>query len=90
MAEKSPDGASEPQRPGPLPWPGAHLSLSIADGFKFGCGLILAGATAAVLLVLFVAVAFVAARFTGNDVSLPPGIGTNATPTPRIIGAPGA
>jgi hypothetical protein len=64
------------------------MSLRIADGFKFGCGLILAGATALVLLVLFVAVAILAARFSGADISLPSGSGLTpggAVPTPKII-----
>ncbi len=56
------------------------MSLRVADGFKFGCGLMLAGATGLVLLLLLVSVAIMAARFSGNDISLPsPG---GAVPTP--------
>jgi len=69
--EKPEEGQSLPQRV-ELPWPGVPLSLRVADGFKFGCGLILAGALAIVMLVLFVAVALLVARFTGADVPFLP------------------
>ena len=64
-------GDENAQKPTQLPWPGVPMSLRVADGFKFGCGLILAGATAIVLVLLFVAVAFMAARLSGADISLP-------------------
>jgi hypothetical protein len=82
MFRRSPKEASdeEPHKPTPLPWPGVPMSLRVADGFKFGCGLMLAGATGLVLVLLLIAVAIMAARFAGNDISLPsPGA---ALPTP--------
>jgi len=63
------------------------MSLRVADGFKFGCGLMLAGATAIVLLLLLVAVAVLAARFSGNDIALP-GPGTGVNPTAPSFQAP--
>jgi len=59
------------QRPAELPWPGVPVSLRVADGFKFGCGLMLAGATALVLILLFAAVAVMTAKLTGSDIALP-------------------
>ena len=59
------------------------MSLRVADGFKFGCGLMLAGATGLVLILLLIAVAIMAARFAGNDISLPPPPGALSTPVER-------
>jgi hypothetical protein len=59
------------------------VSLRVADGFKFGCGLMLAGATGLVLILLLIAVAIMAARFAGNDISLPSPGGALPTPVER-------
>jgi hypothetical protein len=63
------------------------MSLRVADGFKFGCGLMLAAATALVLLLLLVAVAILAARFSGNDIALP-SPGTTVSPPGPSFQAP--
>lgn len=49
------------------------ITLTVSDGFRFGCGLILAGLTAYFALIMVVAVAFLVATILG--LPLPFGIG---------------
>jgi hypothetical protein len=49
------------------------ISVSVADGYRFGCGLILAALTAYFALILVVAVAFLVATILG--LPLPFGLG---------------
>ena len=50
------------------------MNLTVADGFKFGCGLILASAFALVFLLLLAAVAVFAASVVGIPLPFRPGI----------------
>jgi hypothetical protein len=50
------------------------LNLTVADGFKFGCGLTLAAAFAIMLLLLFVALAAFAANAMGINLPVRPGL----------------
>jgi hypothetical protein len=47
------------------------LTLTVGDGFKFGCGIILAVAFAGAILVLFAAVAMLVANLLGVRLPLP-------------------
>jgi len=49
---------------------GSHMNLTVADGFKLGCGLILAAAFTAAVLVLAVALAVFVSALIGRP--LPP------------------
>jgi hypothetical protein len=47
------------------------VNLTIADGFKFGCGLLLAGAFALALLILTASLAVLIASILGIRLPLP-------------------
>jgi hypothetical protein len=50
------------------------VNLTVADGFKFGCGLTLAAAFAVVVLLLLSALALFAANVLGIPLPIRPGL----------------
>jgi len=49
------------------------MNLTVGDGFKFGCGLVLATAFAAVLLLLVVSLAIFISSLLGRPLPVPVG-----------------
>lgn len=49
------------------------MNLTVGDGFKFGCGLVLATAFAAVLLLLVVSLAIFVSSLMGRPLPVPMG-----------------
>lgn len=49
------------------------MNLTVGDGFKFGCGLVLATAFAAVLLLLVVSLAIFISSLMGRPLPVPGG-----------------
>jgi hypothetical protein len=49
------------------------MNLTVGDGFKFGCGLVLATAFAAVLLLLVVSLAIFISSLMGRPLPVPMG-----------------
>jgi hypothetical protein len=49
------------------------MNLTVGDGFKFGCGLVLAAAFAAVLLLLVLSLAIFISSLLGRPLPVPMG-----------------
>ncbi len=49
------------------------MNLTVGDGFKFGCGIVLATAFAAVLVLLVVALAIFVSSLLGRPLPVPMG-----------------